>query len=169
MRVCFMVGRRVAIFPAILACQLGVAGALAQSWEGRPGSAEGSCELSAADAGYRLVLSFEIDGRVVLTYTDEQLAGRRRGETEAKLSLIDRNGKASDFRTRGVLKQTDNGPLLVATIMPQIPSPDFGVSMIDALGKARTIIVAVPAVKSERSIDMAAASASLAGTAACHR
>ena len=97
MRVCFMVGRRVAIFPAILACQLGVSGALAQTWEGRPGSAEGSCELSAADAGYQLVLSFEIDGRVVLTYTDGiGLPHARRAETDGQRAASGRDDHAAN-------------------------------------------------------------------------
>lgn len=162
-----MVGRRVVIVSAVLACQIGAAGA--QTWEGRPAGAEGRCELSAADAGYRLVFSFEPDGRVVMTYTDEQLAGRRRGETPATLSLVSGKGKTSDYLARGVLKQTDNGPLLVTTILPQMPSPDFGASLIEALRGARTIVVAVPAVKSERSIETTAAAASLDGVAACHQ
>ena len=145
-RVWFMIGGRVAILAVMLACQVGAAGA--QTWEGQPAGAEGRCELSVADAGYRLVFSFEPDGRVVMTYTDEQLAGRRRGETPATLSLVSGKGKPSDYLARGVLKQTDNGPLLVTTILPQMPSPDFGVSMIEALRGARSIVVAVPAVKS---------------------
>lgn len=163
----FMVGGRVVIVAGMLAGLAGGAGA--QTWEGQPAGAEGRCELSVADAGYRLVFSFEPDGRVVMTYTDEQLAGRRRGETPATLSLVSGKGKTSDFLARGVLKQTDNGPLLVTTILPQMPSADFGASMIEALRGARTIVVAVPAVKSERSIDMAAAAASLDGVAACHK
>ena len=163
----FMVGGRVVIVAGMLAGLAGGAGA--QTWEGQPAGAEGRCELSVADAGYRLVFSFEPDGRVVMTYTDEQLAGRRRGETPATLSLVSGKGKTSDFLARGVLKQTDNGPLLVTTILPQMPSADFGASMIEALRGARTIVVAVPAMKSERSIDMAAAAASLDGVAACHK